>query len=356
MHTRRQVEDTARKALVLVPARLNYFYDLHGRRLAEALAALGFDVDVTTLARRPEKAYDWCALTNISEIVLSHDKEDDEDVTGDITPAEEHAAIDAVRRLHKTCKVVTTCSLDCVATPWYAALEARAAAAGIATMLDFGLHDQSASLGSDGQHRRPAYWYVPNGLTPSERRALDAAAADDHRPLPWAFVGHTTPNRAALVDRLMQQVDPRGFVYLPGIGKITEKGSPHLNERQYDTVLRRSRYQVWCSHHPHFYMESERFRMSLLAGSVPVKVVPDRKAVPPRLAFDYLVMDDEEVAGRLRTLDFRAVRQRFRDDFRSVPGIAEGLTGYLVAAGVMRPDEVAPADDAGPPGEMRKAG
>lgn len=351
MHTRRQGGGTARRALVLVPARLNYFYDLHGRRLAEALGSLGFDVDVTTLARRPEKAYDWCVLTNISETVLSHDKEDADDVTGDLTAAEEHAAVEAIRRLHKTCKVVTACSLDCVGTPWYAALEARAAAAEIATILDFGLHDQSGALGPDGQLRRPAYWYVPNGLTPAERRALDAAAADDHRPLPWAFVGHTTPNRAALVDRLMQQVDPRGFVYLPGIGKITEQGSPHLNERQYDAVLRRTRFQVWCSHHAHFYMESERFRMSLLAGSVPVKVVPDRKAVPPRLLFDYLVLDDEEVAGRLRSLDFRAVRQRFRDDFRAVPGVADGLVGYLTTAGVLRPGEAAPESV-----ELRKAG
>jgi len=277
-------------------------------------------------------------------------------VTGDITWGEELAAIDAIRRLHADCRVVTACSLDCVGTPWYTAIEQRCAAAGIATVLDFGLHDQSRSLGPDGPERRPAYWYVPNGLTPSERRAVDAPA-DDHRPLPWAFVGHTTASRAALVDRLMQQVDPRGFVYMPGIGKITEKGSPHLNQKQFDAVLRRTRYQVWCSHHAHFYMESERFRMSLLAGSVPVKVVRDRKVVPGGLSFDYLVLDEEEVAGRLREADFRAVRQRFRDDYRAVPGVAAGLAGYLVAAGVLRPDEAAAAAEPDePPGEMRKAG
>jgi hypothetical protein len=354
MHTRRQGPGTARSALVLVPAKLNYFYDLHGRRLADALQALGFDVDVCTLARRPEKTYDWCVLTNISEIVLSHDQEDAEDVTGDITWEEELAAIDAIRRLHRSCRVVTACSLDCVGTAWYSAIEQRCAAARIATVLDFGLHDQSPFLGPDGPERRPAYWFVPNGLTPSERRAV-GAEPDDHRPLPWAFVGHTTANRAALVDRLMQQVDPRGFVYMPGIGKITEKGSPHLNQKQFDAVLRRTRYQVWCSHHAHFYMESERFRMSLLAGSVPVKVVPDRKAVPARLLFDYLVLDEEEVAGRLREMDFQAVRRRFRDDFRAVPGIAAGVAGYLVAAGVLRPGEAEAAAQPDEP-EMRRAG
>src|SRR5438874_1969390 len=111
----------------------------------------------------------------------------------------------------------------------------------------YDLHGRSAALGPDGPDRRPAYWFVPNGLTESERKAVGAAAEDDHRPLPWAFVGHTTPNRAALVDRVMQQVDPRGFVYMPGIGKITEKGSPHLHQRQVDAVLRRTRYQVRCS-------------------------------------------------------------------------------------------------------------
>src|SRR5581483_6056331 len=145
----------------------------------------------------PDRAYDWCVLTNISEVVLSHDQEDAEDVTGDITWEEELAAIAAIRRLHKTCRVVTACSLDCVVTAWYTAIEQRCAAAGIATVLDFGLHDQSPFLGPDGPERRPAYWFVPNGLTPSERGAVDAAAADDRRPLPWAFVGHTTSNRAA---------------------------------------------------------------------------------------------------------------------------------------------------------------
>src|SRR5262249_8445025 len=105
-----------------------------------------------------------------------------------------------------------------------------------------------------------------------------------------------------------------------------------------------------------FYMESERFRMSLLAGSVPVKVVRDRKVVPGGLSFDYLVLDEEEVAGRLREMDFRAVRQRFRDDYRAVPGVAAGLAGYLAAAGVLRPEEVGAAADADEPPEMRKAG
>jgi hypothetical protein len=89
---------------------------------------------------------------------------------------------------------------------------------------------------------------------------------------------------------------------------------------------------------------------------VPVKVVRDRKVVPGGLLFDYLVLDEEEVAGRLREMDFRAVRQRFRDDYRAVPGVAAGLAGYLVAAGVLRPDEAAAAEPDEPPKEMRKAG
>ena len=48
------------------------------------------------------------------------------------------------------------------------------------------------------------------------------------------------------------------------------------------------------------------------------------------------------------------VRRRFRDDFRAVPGLAEGLSGYLRAAGVLRGGEAEPVAE--PAVVTRKAG
>jgi hypothetical protein len=41
----------------------------------------------------------------------------------------------------------------------------------------------------------------------------------------------------------------------------------------------------------------------------------------------------------VRALDFHEVRQRYRDDFRAIPSLAEGLAGFLGEIGVLEPDE-----------------
>ncbi len=331
----KQAQPPSRTALIIVPAGLNYFYELHGRRLAETLRTLGFAVETGTLATYVERPYDWCVLTNITETLLSHAQQGAPDISHEITRAQERAALDAIRRLHKCCPSVACCSLDCASTAWYEWIQRRCEATGIDTILDFGLHDQSAILSASA---RSMYHFITNGLTPSEQHSMDRAQDDDERPIPWSFVGHVTLHRAALVDRLVQQVDPCGFVYLPQLGKVTAKGSPHLNEAQYDAVLRRCRYHIWCAHHEHFYMESERFRMSLLAGCVPIKIVPAGHAVPSGVVFGELVLSENEIAQRLRTFDFRAVRRQFREDFHGLPGLCESLGGFLTSRLILPPE------------------
>lgn len=313
-----------RKALVLIPGAVNYFYNLCGRRLAETLRELSFDVDLCTLADRPAGRYDWCVLSNISEVLYSYGDND--------------AGFERLRELKKSCKVMTSTSIDSVVTPWYQTIRGYCRTAEIDTILDFSLHDQRELLAEDA---RATYHYLPAGLTTSELRGLDdEAGLDDGRTIPWAFVGHHTPDRTALVDYLVRHVDPRGFVYIPRLAPYQETDSPHLNERQFDAVLRRTRYQIWSSHHYAFYMESERFRMSLLAGGVPVKVLC--KPLPPKQAapFSYLMVEEAELAERLDSFDFRAVRRRFRDDFRRVKALRLGLAEFLAAVSLLDRREV----------------
>ena len=167
----------------------------------------------------------------------------------------------------------------------------------MALILDLGLHSQVQFLKPEDQAN---YRFVFSGLTPSEARQLELLDEDDaERTIPWAFVGHMTPHRVALVDHLVQSVDPRGFVYMPAAAPYTETGSPHLNQQQFERVLDRTRYQVWCSHHRYFYMEPERFRSSLLTGGVPVKVVDSRQDTPESAPLGYLMMERADVGERL---------------------------------------------------------
>ncbi len=312
-----------RRALVLISGKNNnYFYNLCGRRLAEALCELAFDVDLATLADHPAQRYDWCVLANISEVMSA--------------VGSQEIAFEKLRALKKSCNVMTSAALECVAAHWFGVVHEQTRALEIETLLDIGLHDQREGLPADA---RASYHFLPAGLTTSELRRLDEPDADERRTIPWAFVGHQTPQRVAFVDYLVQHVDPGGFVYLPQLHTpVLEKGSPHINQEQFERVLQHTRYQIWCSHHDAFYVESERFRMSLLAGSVPVKVLPDGQQIPP-VPFSYLMIPFRELAARLRTLDFHELRQRFRDDFRQITPLAVGLAGFLKTVGVLAAPE-----------------
>src|SRR5262249_8401862 len=51
---------TSHRALVIIPGTVNYFYNLSGERIAEALRELGFSVVINTLPDCAEDEYDWC--------------------------------------------------------------------------------------------------------------------------------------------------------------------------------------------------------------------------------------------------------------------------------------------------------
>jgi hypothetical protein len=107
MHSRRAGAGQARTALVLISGSINYFYNLNGRRVAEALGELEFAVDVHTLATCPARDYGWCVLVNISEVALS---------VGDGS-----AGLARICTLGPRWRAAATCALDCAATPWFGA-------------------------------------------------------------------------------------------------------------------------------------------------------------------------------------------------------------------------------------------
>jgi hypothetical protein len=300
------------RALIVIPGTVNYFYNQSGRRIGEALQELGGEVHICTLAECPDQDYDWCIYSNITEVLYA---------AGEAEGAQRIAA------LARRCRHSASCAIDCVRTPWYERIWQYCRRCGIELILDLALCDQSAFLASDQGDK---YRFVFSGLTPSEQAVLDdLQRRDTPRAFPWAFVGHKTPYRTALVDHLLQSVDPSGFVYMPSPAPYTEQGSPHLNQQKFEMVLRQTRYQIWCSHHHHFYMEPERFRMSLLTGSIPVKVLDSSKDVPPEACFKYLMMEAAEVGQRLKTDIFQRVRERFWFDWRRAPSLSAELGRVL---------------------------
>ncbi len=94
-----------RRALIVIPGTVNYFYNLSGQRVAEALRELGFVVDVSTLVDCPKGDYTCCILSNISEILHAFGDE-----------AGGFAKLDDLRG---RCRAMFSLAIDCVSTPWY---------------------------------------------------------------------------------------------------------------------------------------------------------------------------------------------------------------------------------------------
>ena len=311
-------ETAARRALIIIPGTVNYFYNLSGHRIAEALRELGFAVDVNTLNDCSEDDYDWCLLSNITEIVHAYGDE-----AGGL------ARIGAIRRsLPCHGQPFDRLRVDSVVSPH--PRPERPRRRGVDPRPGPARPERVPRAGGAANYR-----FVLSGLTPSEGRRLDALGEDDsERTIPWSFVGHATPRRAALVDHLIQSVDPRGFVYMPEAAPYTEKGSPHLNQEQFERVLDRTRYQVWCSHHSYFYMEPERFRSSLLTGGVPVKLVDSRRDVPKTAPLTYLMIEPRHCGERLTASAFSRLRRRFWQDWRRFPTLGQEIARVLHGAGI----------------------
>jgi len=316
------------RALIIVPGSLNYFYDQAGQRIAETLRNLGFRADIRTLRAitDPVPRYDNTFVVNIAETILAYGSGGDaHHRTGRLDPAEEQRALDRLADVRAAVGGPTAAvQLDCVQTWWFAHASNLCGCAGIPTLLDLGFHDQSADL-TPAQAR--LYRFVFNGLTESERADLDTLDLTAPRPVPWVFVGHMTEDRVRLVQRIMSEVDLKGFVYMPTLAPFTANG-PHLNEQQLMSVLGQARYQIWCAHHTYFYLESERFRQSVLAGAVPIKLRTTALPSEP-FPFTNFVLDEETFPDQLRAIDFPTMQQRAIDEFKALPGLEEGLLSFL---------------------------
>jgi hypothetical protein len=310
--------DAPSKALILIPGSMNYFYNLSGRRIAEALEELGVVADVATLTDCAVDDYDWCVLSNVSEVVASF--------------GDEAAALSKLRLIRERTRSMASAAMDCAQTQWFQRVCVLSRKVGADCLLDLGVHPQSHL--PDAQEGL-AYRFLFSGLTPSELIRFDQL--DDgsvNRHIPWAFVGHITESRVALVDHLVHNVHPSGFVYIPSLAPYTETDSPHLNQQEFERVLEHTRFQVWRSHHEYFYLEPERFRSSLLTGGVPIKVVDAKQETPDGAPFGYLTMPIEDLATRLTASTFDAMLARFRADWKRLPTLAQGLRTVLDDAGI----------------------
>jgi hypothetical protein len=303
---------TGSRALVIIPGTVNYFYNVEGKRLAQALRNLGCDVDVCTIESYEDQRYDWCFLLNIYEI--------------DFAYANRTGLQRQIRNLKHNCERVVPTLLEAVQTKWFDDSYELMVESDLENILDMGFEDQRSQLSGNA---RQAYSFLFNGLTDSERQAANAITTTiEKRSIPWTFVGQATAERLALVERLVLDYDSAGFVYLVRHVPYTETG-PHLTEQQLDQVLQRTRYKIWCSHHPYNYVESIRFRLALLSGCVPIKIVLNSQKIDSSAPFAGLMVEADNCVESIRSIDFQTARRSFVDEFCALRSLEASLLDLL---------------------------
>ena len=171
---------------------------------------------MATIRDPQARKFDCCFLVGLAEIVAGHGDEAD--------------ALKKLAELRADCRFSAAWNLESMATRWFAATHRLLRRIDFDAFVDSNIHHQEHLVPAELQAR---YGFVHYGLTRQERgqlgryRNLQDAA---ERPIPWATVGHATDVRVRLAHRLVPEVDPSGFVYLPPLSPVTADG-PHLNEQ-----------------------------------------------------------------------------------------------------------------------------
>ena len=143
-------------------------------------------------------------------------------------------------------------------------------------------------VSQEHKHSRPdvAYHFVFNGSTRDEERTIRELTPPHERPILWTMVGYPTARRLELAARLTEDLDPGGFVFMPGQASLLNPdGFPwwpqplarheKISPSSLATVLSKSGYYVWSSAHDLVYYESFRFIVAMRSGAVPCKIVHD---------------------------------------------------------------------------------
>ena len=300
--------------LLIIPGSVSYFYDVEGFRIARSLERLGIKTEVCSLSQLPTRRdYDWVVFFNLTEIQLAFGKGEDE-------------FLEAIEERRLRANRSALLLMESLRMTWFYENFALFKKCQLETLLDLGFLDQQRFFEQEtDSDSHSKYHFLLNSLSEHEKSvARSRFTSEEERPLPWSFIGHRTLDRIRFAAELMQRLSPQGFLYLPEFTPITKNG-PHLNESKFEQVLQKSRLSIWCSHVPHFYLESLRFRYALLNGAVPAKVNHHAKDSGDH-PFSYLVFETGSFPEALREINFETTRDRFATEFLELPSFEEILS------------------------------
>lgn len=308
---------SSQRVQIIIPVPGNYFYRLTGQRVGEALRSLGKEVVICGLHNIDEGEFDRSIIIHPSEILhefVNYQK------SGDYN--EVYQRLGQIRKHSRQFDMLL---LECVQSKWFKESLEIFRAIGMDRIIDLGFHSQLLNLEPKDRNR---YQFIFNGLTSSESEKLHAMKpANDHHSIPWIFVGISSPKRLNLIHMLSHYFDESGLVYMLEHPEPVRDYGPHISHENFRRIQQHTDFTVWCSHHDYFYLESERFREALLAGTLPIKVLYEPIPSNLKIPFNYLLTQVDMALATLRQIkdQYSDILQRFSSEFISLPHLNEEL-------------------------------
>lgn len=249
---------------ILYPSGINWFYEGIAHDLRDDLAAAGAEAELlnaeeflaSTVAREKN---DHIILISLSEI--AHTVTQNNDLT------KQSRRTGALREKLLAYRRRILLNLDAIHTHWFK--NHLDCSNGMLTdIFDLSISPQSAAASVAGIN----YTWIPESFTTSQRQNLPTIRSQP--PIPWAFIGHNTPQRSQTLDTLVNRIAPNGLVFLPNLRPYSPEGSRNLSRSTLFQVLQKTQYYIWVSHHQYPYHEGFRAIHALINGAIPVKLDP----------------------------------------------------------------------------------
>lgn len=191
-------------------------------------------------------------------------------------------------------------------------------------------HDMMIDIGFASQESKLHDFDIPYRFlfnSPTRRDERTIMRADpSRRTIPWAYVGHYRETRMKLAAELVEKFDPSGFVFLTKGGAVME-GRGTIGPLGLSSVLSKTKYYVWNSHHEFEYYESLRFMEAIMAGAIPCKI--DSRVNWKKLDAPGIFSSVQELADSARNEGFTSMWRSARDFYLSRGRLADHLEEVL---------------------------
>ena len=237
---------------IVFPSQINWFYELQAHSIAKELVLAGTParaIAADAVDEAPENPGSAVLIVNLAECILSAERS-----------GQRRQLLSTLHSFERRILL----NYDSIYSNWFKR-QFEDQPRLITEIFDVCMKPQAKYF-----VRGLPYSWIAEAFTDSELRSLLDRRPD--RPVPWAIIGHATPDRAAFASAAQETLGSSGFAFLPPLRPYQK--ATGLGDRELMRILERCDFYLWNSHHEFPYHEGFRALHAIRAGALPAKIDP----------------------------------------------------------------------------------